>query len=345
MWVAGTVVSMRAAVYPPSGVPEEISIEEFEDPTPGATEAVVSVRACSLNHRDLWKLTGVRDTGDSEFVGGADVAGVVETVGDHVSGVAPGDRVLLFPLSTCGTCRYCRGGPENLCTDYDSYDGGFADRCVVDADRLLVLPEGVDFETAAALPIAYVTAWRMYERAGVTAGDTVLVPGATGGLGLAAVQLATVLNVTAVGTTRSAAKAARLDAHGVDHVVHAETAGAMEDAVADIGEMDAILNHLGGPYVDAGLSTLRRGGTMVVCGRTAGETAELDLWTLYFNHHHVVGSTLGTQPDLERLLGFVETGRLNPVIDSTYSLSDIGAAFTRMQDGDTFGKLVVTPNG
>jgi NADPH:quinone reductase-like Zn-dependent oxidoreductase len=335
---------MRAAVYPNSGVPEEIHIETIDDPSPSTTEVVVRVQACSLNHRDLWKLTGIRDSGDGAFVGGADVAGIVEAVGDHVSHVEPGDRVLLFPLSTCGTCRYCREGPENFCADYDSYDGGFAEQCVVDAERLLVLPDNIEFVTAAALPIAYVTAWRMYERANVTVGDKVLIPGATGGLGLAAVQLATVWNVIPVGTTRSAAKAERLKARGVDHVIHAETAEDMTAAVANIGEMDAMLNHLGCPFVEAGLSTLQRNGTMVICGRTAGERAEIDLWDLYFHHRHIVGSTLGTQTDLEQLLEFVETSRLDPVIDSTYPLSEIGDAFAKMQNGDAFGKLIICPS-
>lgn len=336
---------MRAAVYPDSGVPADVRVETVPDPEPDPGEALVRVEACSVNHRDLWKLEGTRETG-ADFVGGADVAGVVEEV-EPVPGrsppVDPGDRVLLCPLSTCGTCRFCREGPENLCAEYDSYDGGFAERCVVRADRLLPLPEQVGFVAASTLPIAYMTAWRMLVRADVTAGDRVFVPGATGGIGVAAIQLATLRGAETIGTSTSAEKLERLEPLGCDHAIRTGDPEEMVEAVSEIGPVDVTLNHLGGPYGRVGMEVLRRAGTQVVCGRTAGDTAELDLWDTYWNHKDLLGSTLGTQGDLERVLGFLADGEFEAVVHDTYPLSGTAGAFEAMADRELFGKVVVTP--
>lgn len=336
---------MRAAVYPDSGDPADVHVETVPDPDPAPGEAVVRVEACSVNHRDLWKLDGTRER-DSGFVGGADVAGVVERVEPADGGsapVEPGDRVVLCPLLTCGTCRFCREGPENYCEEYDSYDGGFAEQCVVAADRLVPLPEQVGFVEAATLPVAYMTAWRMLERADVTAGDRVFVPGATGGVGVASIQLASLRGAETVGTSTSARKLERLAELGCDHTLRTGDPDEMVEGVAEIGPVDATLNHLGGPFGRAGMAVLRRGGIQVVCGRTAGETADLDLWDTYWNHKGVLGSTLGTQPDLERVVGFLAAGEFEAVVYDTYTLSRTAAAFQDMEGRDIFGKAVVTP--
>lgn len=335
---------MRAAVYPDSGDPADLTVETLPDPDPAPGQAILRVEACSVNHRDLWKLEGTRETGD-RFVGGADVAGVVERIepGGREPPVEPGDRVLLCPLLTCGTCRYCREGPENLCAEYDSYDGGFAELAAVEADRLLALPDCVDFVEASTLPIAYTTAWRMLERADVTAGDRVFVPGATGGVGVATIQLAGLHGAETVGTSTSARKLDRLRELGCDHAIETGDPDEMVERVKNIGPVDTTINHLGGPYGRAGMEVLRRGGTQVVCGRTAGDTTELDLWDTYWNQKTLRGSTLGTQPDLERVLAFLAADAIKSVVADTYPLGDTAGAFLDMTHRDLFGKAVITP--
>ena len=336
---------MRAAVYPASRDPADVRVETVPDPEPAPGEALVRVEACSVNHRDLWKLEGTRDRG-ADFVGGADVAGVVEELGPTPEGsvtVDPGDRVLLCPLLTCRSCRFCREGPENFCAEYDSYDGGFAERCVVRADRLLSVPDHVGFVEASTLPVAYMTAWRMLDRADVTAGDLVFVPGATGGVGVAAIQLAALRGAETIGTSTSAEKLSRLESLGCDHTVRTADPEEMTERVREIGPVDATLNHLGGPYGRVGMEVLRRAGTQVVCGRTAGGTSELDLWNTYWNHKTLRGSTLGTQNDLDRVLEFLSSGQLDAIVDDTYPLAETATAFRAMDDREIFGKAVVTP--
>jgi len=336
---------MRAAAFTELTGPGGVTIVERPDPEPGPGDAIVDVEACSLNRHDLWILEGdsaMVNADDLPFVSGLDVAGVVRTVGEDVTGVEPGDRVVLCPVETCGTCRFCREGPENLCESFSLFHGGLAEAARVSADRLVPLPDRVATTTAAALPTAYLTAFHMLRRADVGPNDLVFVPGATGGVGVASIQLSDVFGARTIGTSSSSEKLDRLDALGLDHAVQGTDPDGLRDGVTAVGTPDAVLNHLGGPYTDLGLDLLRRGGTMVVCGRTAGRRSEIDVPDLYLGHKRIVGSTMGTQADLERLVDLVAAGELAPEIDETYPLAETGGAFAAMQDRETVGKLVVT---
>jgi NADPH:quinone reductase-like Zn-dependent oxidoreductase len=336
---------MRAAAFTDLTGPDGVDVIDVDRPDPGPGEAVVDVEACSINHHDLWILNGASamvDPTDLPFVTGLDVVGVVGAIGEGVTGVAPGDRVVLCPNETCGTCRFCREGPENLCANYSLYHGGLAEAACVEADRLIPLPENVDATTAAALPTAYLTAYHMLRRASLEPGDLLFVPGATGGVGVAAIQLADVLGVRTVGTSSSASKVETVADLGADHTIRGTDPDDLRDGVAAIGAPDAVINHLGGVYTQLGLDVMRRGGRMVVCGRTAGPTSEIDIANLFRGHKRVVGSTMGTQADLERLVDLVAAGDLDPRIDRTFSLEATADAFATMRDRDTLGKLVVT---
>jgi NADPH2:quinone reductase len=334
---------MRVAAFTSYEGPEEIEVRERAAPTPGAGEAVVRVEAASLNHRDLWPLKADREgEADLPFVAGGDLAGTVAETGPGVTAVTEGDRVVLNPLLACGTCRFCRDGPENMCEQYESYDGAFAERALVRADRLVTLPDAVDVVDAAALPIAYMTAYRMLKRGDATAGDRVFVPGATGGVGVAAVQLARILGAETVGTSTSESKLDRVSPW-LDHALHTGDPEKMRAAVEEVGEVDVTVNHLGGPYTRVGGQVLRRNGAMVICGQTAGSDPEIDARDLYFGHKRILGSTLGTQLDLEELVSFVADGHLAPLVTEEYPLAETRRAFEDMRDRERAGKLVVRP--
>lgn len=336
---------MRAAAFTDLIGPEGVSIVERPEPTPRPGEAVVDVRACSLNRHDLWILDGdsAMVSGDNlPFVSGLDVAGEVRAVGDDTP-VEEGDRVVLCPNKTCGQCRFCREGPENLCESFSLFHGGLAEQATVDADRLLTLPDSVDFPTAAAIPTAYMTAYHMLRRAEVGPTDLVFVPGATGGVGVACVQLADVLGADSIGTSSSAEKLVTVEELGLDHAIEATDPDTIEAAVEQVGEPDAVMNHLGGEYTDLGLSVMRRGGRMAVCGRTAGGRSEIGVTGLFLGHKRIIGSTMGTQEDLRRLVDLTASGDLNAKIDATYPLDGTADAFRAMKERESVGKLVVTP--
>ena len=336
---------MRAAAFTELIGPDGVEIVEQDDERPGDGEAVVDVRACSINRHDLWILQGdsaMVSEGATPFVSGLDVAGVVAETGADAS-VEEGDRVLLCPNQTCGSCEYCREGPENLCQSFMLYHGGLAERATVDADRLIALPDAVDFAEAAALPTSYLTAWHMLRKAEASAGDLLFVPGAAGGVGVALVQLADVIGARTIGTSTSAEKLSRLEALGCDHTVQSADVDEIESEVWSVGQVDATLNHLAGEYTKLGLKVLKRGGKQVICGRTAGGTSEIGVAPFFLNHHEIVGSTMGTQPELATLVDLVAAGDLDPVVSETYALDETGQAFADMADRSAFGKLVVEP--
>ncbi len=336
---------MRAAAFTELSGPAGVSLIDQPTPEPGPGEAVVDVGACAINRHDLWILEGdsaMVDTDDLPFVTGLDVAGEVRAIGDGVTGLEPGDRVVLCPNRTCGSCQFCREGPENLCESFRLYHGGLAEAARVSADRLIQLPDTVGTTAAAALPTAYMTAYHMLRRASVGPTDLVFVPGATGGVGVAAVQLAGAFGATTVGTSSSAAKLDRVEQLGLDHAIQGTDPDELRPAVAAIGRPDAVINHLGGEYTELGQDVLQRGGRMVICGRTAGGQSEIEIADLFLSHKRIIGSTMGTQTDLETLVELVADGKLNPEIDDTYPLEETGAAFDAMQNRDSVGKLVVT---
>ena len=337
---------MRVAAFTGFDGPDNVTVQETDDPEPNPTEVVLDVAAASINRHDLWIFEGdsaMVDTDDLPFVSGLDVAGEVADTGTDVDTVSAGDRVVLCPNETCGVCRYCREGPENLCEQFSLYHGGLAEKALIEADRLVELPDSVDFTDAAALPTAYMTAYHMLRRADVGANDLVFIPGATGGVGVAGIQLVDALGARSIGTTTSSAKADQLAEIGADHVIESSNPNEIREVATEIGEADAVLNHLGGKYTKLGLKLLRRGGRMAVCGRTAGGTSEINIPRLFLGHKHVIGSTMGTQPDLETLVGLTADGVVDPVIGDEYTLDETGQAFADMQSRDAFGKLVIRP--
>ncbi len=336
---------MNVAAFTELTGPDGLEVIEAPEPEAGPGEAVISVEACSLNRHDLWILEGDSATVEGielPFVSGLDVAGVVQETGEGVSTVEAGDRVVLCPNETCGTCRYCREGPETLCESFSLYHGGLAEAAAVPADRLVTLPDAVETTVAAALPTAYMTAYQMLQRANAEPADLIFIPGVTGGVGVASVQLADVLGARTIGTSSSSKKLGRLTELGLDHAIEATDPELIRERVQTIGTADVVLDHMGGEYTDIGLSVVRRGGPVVVCGRTAGSHSEITIPSLFVSQKRIIGSKMATQTALEKLVGLVAAGELTPEIDDLYTLEETRAAFEAMQNRESVGKLVVT---
>lgn len=337
---------MRAAVIEEFGDPSGINIREYPRPEPASGEVEVRIEACSLNHRDLKRLQGHGVTSeDLPLIMGSDISGTVESVGPDVSDVQSGASVVLCPNITCGECDLCADGPENRCRNFSIYTGGFADRCVVSENRLIALPDNVDTKTAAALPIAFMTAWHMLQQANIAPDDVVFVAGATGGVGLAAVQLAEMVGATTIGTSTSVEKLDCARRFGLSHGIPSGDPNEIKEEVDMFPDIDVVINHLSGEYTALGLEILDRGGIMITCGQTAGTFSEIDMNDLYWDHKRLIGSTMGTQTDLERILKFVADGRIRPAIGAEYPLEQTADAFARLEDRSAFGKQIICPQG
>ena len=342
---------LKAAAFDRFGGPEVLEYRDLPDPACGPDEAVVQVKACGINHLDLWVRSGALGIEIAmPHVLGNDVVGVIAEVGAAVRHVRPGDRVLVHPTLSCGTCSACAAGNDNLCRIHDvlgrARNGGYAERVAVPGANCLPYPTSLSWEEAAAVPLVFVTAWHMLAtRARVRPGEDVLVIGASSGVGSAAVQVARVLGARVIATVGSDEKVERARGLGADAVIQ----HAREDVAARARELtgkkgvEVAFEHVGGAVLESAVGALARDGRLVTCGATAGHRASLDLNVLFGKHLSVMGSWMGTRAEMMDVIRLFEQGRLRPVIDSVLPLAAARAAHERIESRAHFGKLVLVP--
>jgi NADPH:quinone reductase-like Zn-dependent oxidoreductase len=324
---------------------------ELPDPEPKPGEVRVRVRACAVNHLDIWVREGWPGLKLAlPHVLGADVAGEVEALGDGISDIAPGTPVLVAPGLSCGACQECLSGRDNNCRHYhllgEQVPGGYAQRVCVPRRNLVPLPARLGFELAACIPLGFQTAWEMLvRRAGLKAGETVLVHAAGSGVGSAAVQVAKLLGARVIGTVGSQAKLEKALAAGVDVAIDYER----EDFLAEVRRLtgkrgvDVVFEHTGARTFERSVASLAVGGRLVTCGATTGSEARIDIRTLFWRRIALLGSTMGSKGDLFDLVRLVAEGRLKPVLDRTLPLEEAPRAHALLADRAQFGKVVLVP--
>ncbi|MBI4160833.1 MAG: zinc-binding dehydrogenase, partial [Acidobacteria bacterium] len=330
---------MQAVVIREHGGPEVLRLEDRERPRPGPGEALVRVRACALNHLDIWVRLGIPGVKfPLPLVPGSDVAGVVEDPGPAGDEFPAGSPVLVAPGLSCGRCRECAAGRDNLCPRYgilgETRDGGCAEYVAVPAVNLLPFPEGLPFESAAAIPLVFLTAWHMVvTRGGVRPGETVLVQAAGSGIGTAAIQIAKLWGATVIATAGSDGKLERAKELGADHGINYATADLAAEVRRITGKrgVDLAIDHVGEATWDAVIRSLARGGRLVTCGATTGAEARTNLRYVFFKNLSVLGSTMGSRSELYEVLAHVRAGRLRPVLDRTFPLAEAAAAHRHLE--------------
>jgi NADPH:quinone reductase-like Zn-dependent oxidoreductase len=333
------------------GGPEVLAMEELPTPTAGPGQVRVRVAAVAMNHLDLWVRKGLPHLKlEYPFRLGADVAGTVDEVGAAVSGVTVGDEVVVNPGHSCGRCRECLSGRDNLCRFYrlmgEDMSGGYCELLVVPAQNVVPKPKSLAFTDAAALPTTFLTAWQMLTRkAPVRPGDDVLVMAAGSGVGVAAVQIAKLHGARVIATASSDIKLARARQLGADDIINHKT----QDLVAEVKRLtakkgaDIIFEHVGAEVWPKLILATARNGRIVTCGATSGWDARTDLRHVFFRQLEILGSTMGPKGDLFPILDHVGAGRLRPVVDKTMPLVEAQAAHRLLQDRAVFGKIVLVP--
>lgn len=336
---------MKAAVIHEHGGPGSIRYEPaFADPVPQADEVVIKVKAASLNYHDVFTRNGMPGIAvPMPMIMALDFSGEIVEVGPQVRDWKIGDRVMVDPSD-----RKTFGGVVG-----EARHGGLAEYCALPDHYLVRLPDDVSYETAAALPVAYGTAWRMMVTIGkIKAGEKVLILGASGGVGTCCVQLAKLAGAEVAAAASSPEKLARLQALGADHLIDYTKDDFMKWVFTHMGKphrrlyekgMDVVVNFTGGDTWVKSLRTLHRGGRVLTCGATAGYDPKEDLRFIWTYELQILGSNGWAREDLISLLELVRTGKLEPVIDRTYELKDVNEAFRQMEDRKVFGKILIKP--
>jgi NADPH:quinone reductase-like Zn-dependent oxidoreductase len=279
---------------------------------------------------------------------GADGAGVIDKTGDNVTSFSEGDRVVINPGLSDRTCEYCKAGEQSLCVKFrllgEHAPGTFADYVVVPEANVRRIPESVTFEDAAAATLANLTAWRMLvTRARVAANDDVLIWGIGGGVAQAAMRIAKGRGARVWVTSGSDEKLERAKSLGADEVINHRTSSVGKEVRARTGKrgVNVVIDSVGQSTWSESLTALGRAGRLVTCGGTSGAMVETDVRRLFWNQWTIMGSTMGNDKEMDAVTDELIAGRLLPVIDSTFSLSDGRAAFERMLKGEQFGKIVI----
>jgi len=340
---------MKAVRIHQFGDPEVLTYEDVPDPKPRRDQVLVRVKACSLNHLDVWARKGLPGVKLPHILG-SDIAGEVAEVGEYVSGFVAGQRVLVAPMHYCGHCAKCVAGLQNFCREFtvlgNGVDGGDCELIAVPAPNVIPIPDSLDFNQAASVPLVFLTAWHMLVgRAGVRPGQTVLVLGAGSGVGIAAIQIAKLFHCRVITTAGSEAKLEKARALGADHGID-HYKQKISDEVRKITNkegVDIVFEHVGAATWDESVKSLKSGGTLVTCGATTGPTVGLDLRHLFARQLTLLGSYMGTMGELHEVLKHVFAGRLKPVVDRVYPLRHLRAAHEHLETSQMFGKIVVNP--
>lgn len=342
---------MRAVVIHEHGGPEVLRVSEIADPVPGPGDVLVRVRACAMNHLDLWVRRGLPGAPWSlPLITGSDVAGDVAAVGPGVDLGLVGAPVMVLPGLSCGHCARCVSGADHLCRHYgilgEHRDGGMAERLVVPRANVVPKPDRLTYEAAAAMSLSFLTAWHMLvTRAELRAGETVLVHAAGSGTGTAGVQIARHLEATVIATAGSDEKLERAAALGAHHTINYRR----EDFVARVREItgrqgvDVVFDHIGGEVFERSLRCLAWAGRLVTCGATAGVEAKVNLRHLFFKSQSVLGSTMGSKGEYHHLVRLFGLGLFEPTIDRVLPLDAVADAHRALESRDVFGKVVLTP--
>jgi len=342
---------MKAVAFDRIGGPEVLELREVPDPVPRTDEVLIEVKACGINHLDLWVRQGLPSLDlEMPHILGNDVVGIAREVGPAVRHVKPGDRVLVCPTLSCGVCAQCQAGDDNLCRHYDvlgrKRNGGYAEKVAVPGVNCLPAPENLEWHEAAAVPLVFLTAWHMLVgRAGLRPGEDCLVIAGGSGVGSAAIQIARLIGARVIATARGPERLERLKALGAHDVVdHAD-----EDLTARVRELtgkkgvEVVFEHVGGQVFERAVQSLARNGRLVTCGATLGGAASLDLNALFGRHLTLLGSWMGRPSELIEALRFVRSGQLQPVVDSVLPLAEARRAHERIEAREHFGKVVLVP--
>lgn len=342
---------MRAVRFHDFGGTDRLRLDEVPTPEPGPGQVLLRVRACGLNRVDILSREGQTPARlPLPHTSGTEVAGEVVGVAPGGNGWKQGERVLVNPALHCGRCEFCRSGEDNMCRDGAIFgvqtEGGYADYVLAPAEHLIALPDNMPFDSAAAVAVTGSTAWHMLmRRAGLRAGEDVLIVAAGSGIGAMGVQIAKLAGARVIATAGSQSKLDKALALGADHAVnHSEPDWpARVRALTEKRGVDVVFEHVGAATWEGSLTSLARGGRLVTCGGHSGFNVQINLWHLFVKQHTLIGSFAGSRQDLLDVLKQVSRGSVRPIVHASLPLPEAAAAQQLLEDRAVFGKVLLVP--
>jgi len=341
---------MKAIVFRQHGAPDVLKYEDAPEPGFRANDVLVRVRACALNHLDLWVRLGLPNVPiPLPHVPGSDVAGEIAKIGADVTNVRVGQKVVLAPLVSCGKCPACLAGLDNHCRQATNLgymiDGGCAEFVRAPEVNCLPYPENLRWEEAAAIPLVFQTAWHMLiTRAQLQPGEDVLILGAGSGVGSAAIQIAKFFGARVIATSGSDQKLSKAKELGADHLIHHKSQKIRDEVrrITNKRGVDVVFEHVGTATWEDSLASLAPAGRLVTCGATTGYDAKIDLRFLFSRQLSLLGSYMGTKSELHTVMKLVAGGKLKPIVDRVFPLAEAAAAHAYLESGSQFGKVVLS---
>jgi NADPH:quinone reductase-like Zn-dependent oxidoreductase len=340
---------MKAIRFHEFGGPEVLKFEDISDPQLRKDQVLIRVKACALNHLDLWVRKGLPGV-KLPHINGSDISGTIEQIGEYITDLKVGQRVLLAPMVWCGNCAACADGRQNMCRHFtvigNLVDGGNCEFIAVPRVNVIPIPDSLTYDEAASVPLVFLTAWHMLVgRANLRPGEFVLVLGGGSGVGSAAIQIGKLLGARVIATAGDERKLDQSKELGADYLIDhykQKITDEVKKITAKAG-VDVVLEHVGKATWNESVASLRPGGRLVTCGATTGPEAQFDLRVLFAKQLSFLGSYMGTLGELHEVLKHVFSGRLKPVISKTFPLHEAQKAHEFLEKGHQFGKVVLNP--
>jgi NADPH:quinone reductase-like Zn-dependent oxidoreductase len=342
---------MKAVVFEEHGDPAVLHYKDVPDPKPAPGEVLIEVKATSINHIDVFLRRGMPGVKIAmPKIAGSDAAGIIREVGPEVSGLAAGQRVTINPAISCGRCEFCTAGFGSQCLSYamvgENRDGAYAELLAVPAHIVLPIPDSLSFEDAAAAPLIFLTAWSMMVGKGkIRPGEDVLILGAGGGVGTAAIQIARLAGCRVYATASTDEKLERARKLGADVLINYKKEE-FDKKIRDLTNkrgVDVVVDYIGADTWVRSLRSARKGGRVLTCGATTGFAPQTDLRQIFFRQVQVIGSTMGSHREFLEVMKCIFRGKLTPVIDRVLHLSEARKAHELIEERAVFGKIVLTP--
>ncbi len=344
---------MKATIFKEYGDVDKLVYTDFADPEISSSEVLVKVKACGINHLDIWVRKGMPGvTLPLPHILGCEIIGEIAGIGSriNVKGLSIGQRILVAPGISCGKCEYCLSSNDSLCHEFMvmgfQVNGGYAEYAKAPVENIIPISDKLTFEEWAAVPLVFLTAWNMLKtRGNLTTGETVLIHAAGSGIGSAAIQIARLSGANVITTVGSAGKRKKARVLGADHVINhsKENFADKVNELTDGKGVDLVFEHIGPETWEKSMMCLKRGGRIVTCGATSGPSVSFDLRFLFAKQLSISGCYLGSRSELLKIMELMESGRLKPVVDSVFPLEDAVAAQTKMLERKQFGKIVLVP--